>query len=93
MLSKKRASHVRREILLKLEHMREVHLVLGSVDNLRTEDKKLEQIRQRFKIYYKNLAALEKYNTEQSPSSSKDKAANTITESERKEEKNYKDEL
>ncbi|XP_043282254.1 thioredoxin domain-containing protein 11 [Venturia canescens] len=93
-LSKKRASHVRREILLKLEHMREVHLILGSVDNLRTEDGKLEQIRQKFKTYYKNLAALGKHSYKKSHSPSKDKAGNAvIVESQRKEDKNLKDEL
>ena len=82
------ASNKRRKILLKLEHIRDIHLILSSVDNLMTDHRAFQQISHKFKVYYKNLVALDKRNSK----------VRTVRKAERKEkiiakQDNIRDEL
>lgn len=45
----------RREILLKLEHIRDIHLILSIVEDLKKDVEKYNDLINKFHIYYKNL--------------------------------------
>ncbi|XP_012271941.1 thioredoxin domain-containing protein 11 [Orussus abietinus] len=53
------AASRRRIVLRQLEHVREVHLILGSVKDLRKEEKIVQSLRRKYSRYYKSLASLE----------------------------------
>ncbi|XP_015111249.1 thioredoxin domain-containing protein 11 [Diachasma alloeum] len=53
-LPKMTLSNKRREILRRLEHIREIHLILSIVDDLET-DEKFFTILKKFRTYYRNL--------------------------------------
>ncbi|KAK0162092.1 hypothetical protein PV327_008457 [Microctonus hyperodae] len=45
----------RREILLKLEHIRDIHLILSIVEDLKKDVEKYNDLINKFHVYYKNL--------------------------------------
>ncbi|XP_034935318.1 thioredoxin domain-containing protein 11 [Chelonus insularis] len=59
LLPKPDVKNKQREILLKLEHVWNIHLLLGSVEDLKN-DKKYMTIFDKYKNYYKNLKLIEK---------------------------------
>lgn len=58
-VSKKTASKKLKVLLLRLQHIKEIHLTLGSVGDLQTEMDKVRSIRDKFKSYYRDLSTLE----------------------------------
>lgn len=55
---KRAANNKWRLILLKLNHIKSVHLILESTDNLVKEIDKTQLIRNKFKLYYRTLSQL-----------------------------------
>ncbi|KAG7210429.1 hypothetical protein KM043_011961 [Ampulex compressa] len=60
-LDKRIARNKRKTILTKLEHIRDIHLILGSTNNLREDLHKVQLIRRKYKRYYRviNLVKLD----------------------------------
>ncbi|XP_014489487.1 PREDICTED: thioredoxin domain-containing protein 11 [Dinoponera quadriceps] len=58
-LDKKTARNKRKIILLKLEHIKDIHFILGSTVNLAEDRKKAQLIREKFCKYYKAVKMLE----------------------------------
>lgn len=46
-------------LLLRLQHIRDIHLTLGSISDLQSEVDKVELIRDKFKSYHQELSALD----------------------------------
>ncbi|XP_015521160.1 thioredoxin domain-containing protein 11 [Neodiprion pinetum] len=46
-------------LLLRLQHIKEIHLTLGSISDLRIDEDKVILIRNKFKSYYQELSALD----------------------------------
>ena len=57
-LGKRMSSDKRRVILLKLKHIRSVHLILETTNDLAKDEPKANLIRQMFKVYYRTLSSL-----------------------------------
>lgn len=61
-LDKKTARNKCKIILLKLEHIKDIHFILGSTVNLAEDRKKAQLIREKFCKYYKVIRMLETSN-------------------------------
>lgn len=61
-LDKKTARNKRKIIFLKLEHIKDIHFILGSTVNLAEDRKKAQLIREKFCKYYKAVRMLETNN-------------------------------
>ncbi|XP_017881600.1 thioredoxin domain-containing protein 11 [Ceratina calcarata] len=59
LLGRTSASNRRKIILLKLAHIKDVHLILGSTVDLRADKQKVKLIRKKYRTYYKNIRTLE----------------------------------
>lgn len=46
-------------ILLKLAHIKDIHLILGSTIDLKEEQHKVKLIRKKYRKYYKNIRSFE----------------------------------
>lgn len=53
------AKNKRKIILLKLAHIKDIHLILGSTVDLREDQHKVKFIRKKYRKYYKNIRLLE----------------------------------
>lgn len=58
-LDKKIARNKRKIILLKLEHIKDIHFILASTDDLSRDRKKAQLIRRKFHKYYEAIRLLE----------------------------------
>lgn len=61
-LDKRTARNKRKIILLKLEHIKDIHFILGSTVNLAEDRKKAQLIRKKFCKYYKAVRMLDASN-------------------------------
>ncbi|XP_015608172.1 thioredoxin domain-containing protein 11 isoform X2 [Cephus cinctus] len=61
LMNKRTACNKRRSILLKLQHIRDVHLILGSTNDLRKDVDKVRVIQEKYRTYYRDLMALDVY--------------------------------
>lgn len=59
LLGRLSAKNKRKVILLKLAHIKDIHLILGSTIDLREDQHKVKLIRQKYRRYYKNIRSLE----------------------------------
>lgn len=53
-------SRRKRHLLVQLEHIRVVHLLLGSLENLQKNARQVALLRQKFRNYYATLRSIEK---------------------------------
>lgn len=53
------ARNKRKVILLKLAHIKDIHLILSSTIDLRVDQHKVKLIRKKYRKYYKNIRSLE----------------------------------
>ncbi|KAL6259352.1 hypothetical protein P5V15_009267 [Pogonomyrmex californicus] len=58
-LDKKITRNKRKIILLKLEHIKDIHFILGSIVNLNKDRKKVQLIKRKFSKYYNMIRLLE----------------------------------
>lgn len=58
-VAKKTASKKLKVLLLRLQHIKEIQLTLGSVNDLQIQFDKVQSIRDKFKFYYLELSAIE----------------------------------
>ncbi|XP_076235229.1 thioredoxin domain-containing protein 11 [Calliopsis andreniformis] len=56
LLGRKVARNKRKLILLKLAHIKDVHLILGTTTDLKEDQHKVKLIRQKYRKYYKNIS-------------------------------------
>lgn len=59
LLDKKLIDRKQRIILLQLKHIRDIHLVLGSTNDLSKNQRKVQLIRQKFRKYYEVMMLLD----------------------------------
>lgn len=59
LLRRKVARNKRKVILLKLSHIKDVHLILGSSTDLKEDQRKVKLIRKKYRKYYKNIRLFE----------------------------------
>ncbi|XP_043258314.1 thioredoxin domain-containing protein 11 isoform X1 [Colletes gigas] len=59
LLGKKNARNKRKIILLKLAHIKDIHLILGSTTDLREDQHKVKVIRKKYRKYYKSIRLIE----------------------------------
>lgn len=59
LLGRLSAKNRRKVILLKLAHIKDIHLILGSTIDLREDQHKVKLIRQKYRRYYKSIRSLE----------------------------------
>lgn len=59
LLGRKIARDKRKVILLKLAHIKDTHLILGSTTDLKEDQQKVKLIRKRYRKYYKHIRSIE----------------------------------
>ena len=59
LLGRKIARDKRKVILLKLAHIKDIHLILGSTIDLKEDQQKVKLIRKRYRKYYKHIRLIE----------------------------------
>lgn len=59
LFERKSARNKRKLILLKLSHIKEIHLMLGSIIDLKKDQHKVELIRKKYRKYYRNIRLIE----------------------------------
>lgn len=59
LLGRINAKNKRKIILLKLAHMKDIHLILGSTTDLREDRLKAKLIRKKYRKYYKSIRSLD----------------------------------
>ena len=59
LIGRRSAKNKRKVILLKLAHIKEIHLILGSTNDLKKDQHKVKLIRKKYKKYYKNIRSIE----------------------------------
>ncbi|KAH0546366.1 thioredoxin domain-containing protein 11 [Cotesia glomerata] len=79
----------RREILFKLEHVRDVHLLLSSIQDLKNEEDKYKVLLKKFRTYRNDLLSMER----RSKKSNKRKNDDDVVKKGDREERIVKDEL
>ncbi|XP_076655779.1 thioredoxin domain-containing protein 11 isoform X2 [Halictus rubicundus] len=55
LLGRKSAKNKRKIILSKLAHIKDIHLMLGSTNDLRNDQRKVKLIRKKYRKYYRNI--------------------------------------
>ncbi|XP_076292907.1 thioredoxin domain-containing protein 11 isoform X2 [Lasioglossum baleicum] len=55
LLERKSAKNKRKIILSKLAHIKDIHLMLGSTNDLRNDQRKVKLIRKKYRKYYRNI--------------------------------------
>ncbi|XP_057319444.1 thioredoxin domain-containing protein 11 [Microplitis mediator] len=87
-LFKRQIAKKKREILLKLEHVRDVHLLLSTIEDLQNEGDKYKELVKKFRTYRSNLSSMNR----RSKKYRKRKIGNDAVKRDR-EERIVKDEL
>ncbi|XP_033335713.2 thioredoxin domain-containing protein 11 isoform X1 [Megalopta genalis] len=59
LLGRKNAKNKRKIILLKLAHIKDIHLMLGTTVDLRKDQQKVKLIRRKYRKYYRNIRLIE----------------------------------
>nr|XP_031832989.1 thioredoxin domain-containing protein 11 [Nomia melanderi] len=59
LFGRKSARNKRKLILLKLSHIKDIHLMLGSIIDLKKDQHKVELIRKKYRKYYRNIRLIE----------------------------------
>lgn len=59
LIGRRSAKNKRKVILLKLAHIKDIHLILGSTNDLKKDQRKVKLIRKKYKKYYKNIRSIE----------------------------------
>lgn len=59
LLGKTNARSKRKTILLKLAHIKDIHLILGSTIDLKKDQHKVKLIRKKYRKYYKSIRLIE----------------------------------